>query len=204
MQVWRNAKCKAGQGNMSNLVKHKTHLKAEECTMFDSNMKLKLMEDEASVTKCIFPCRTANAQVLHNTLNSNMTNQWRVSVCEARWLFMTCMCHAFCISCDSDAIYFPCFTSAVPPNPHALKPTHATHIHRLRYRWTHTQTCHTVFVIAANRVTCCSRPQCLICDCMQRITTYGHLFFLFFLYLSMYLPSFSLSFQFLLLLACFK
>lgn len=74
----RNAKCKAGQGNMSNLVKHKTHLKAEECTMFDSNMKLKLMEDEASVTKCIFPCRTASAQVLHNTLNYNMTNQ---SVC---------------------------------------------------------------------------------------------------------------------------
>ena len=59
-----------------------------------------------------------------------------VSVCvrQRGCCFITCMCHAFDISCDSDAILFPCFTSAVPPThtpwiQHIHTHTH-THTHR--------------------------------------------------------------------------
>lgn len=83
--------------------------------MFDSNMKLKLMEDEASVTKCIFPCRTVSAQVLHNTLNYNMTNQ---SVCvrgtvAVHDLHVSCFLHLMWFRCHLVPLLYIC----CPPKP---------------------------------------------------------------------------------------
>lgn len=103
--------------------------------------------------------------------------------------FMTCMCHAFCISCDSDVILFPCFTSAVP----------LTHTLWIQHMQTctdsdtdgHTQTCHTGVVTAEINVTLSQNTASLSCDSWQKIkTTYDHLFFI---YVSMYL--FFLSFH---------